>query len=183
LRRLLAGDRREEIFLSKAELKQKLEPLNDANRGLFDPLWVSALPSAAPKAAPAETASAAGSAPHTQTGKYRPVTPALGSAPLSASSAPAAAAPVHAPPPAPPPTTGAAAAPPKAPLDAPAGDVLRRTLIGTAVPSTVQSAVPPADPVSKTPLAAATHVEALRKEAAGTIEAAVVKQADPASRS
>jgi hypothetical protein len=39
LRRLLGGDRREEIFLSKQELKQKLEPLNDANRALFDPLW------------------------------------------------------------------------------------------------------------------------------------------------
>jgi hypothetical protein len=178
LRRLLAGDRREEIFLSKAELKQKLDPLNDANRGLFDPLWVSALPSAPAKAAPVDTAPAAGSAPHTQTGKYRPMTPALGSVPLNASSAPAAvAASVSGPPPAP------AAAAPKVPLDAPAGDVMRRTLIGTTVAAAAQSAVPPADSVSKTPLAAATHVEALRKEAAGTIEAAVVKQADPASRS
>ena len=33
--------------------------------------------------------------------------------------------------------------------------------------------VVPADPVSKTPIAAVTHVEALRKEAAGTIEAAI----------
>ena len=178
LRRLLAGDRREEIFLSKAELKQKLDPLNDANRGLFDPLWVSALPSASAKAAPVETAPAAGSAPHTQTGKYRPMTPALGSVPLNASSAPAAvAAPVSGPPPAP------AVVTPKVPLDAPAGDVMRRTLIGTTVAAAAQSAVPPADSVSKTPLAAATHVEALRKEAAGTIEAAVAKQADPASRS
>ena len=115
LRRLLAGDRREEIFLSKAELKQKLDPLNDANRGLFDPLWVSALPSASAKAAPVETAPAAGSAPHTQTGKYRPMTPALGSAPLNASSAPAAvAAPVSGPPPAP-----AAAALPRCPSTRP----------------------------------------------------------------
>ena len=169
LRRLLAGDRREEIFLSKAELKQKLDPLNDANRGLFDPLWVSALPSASAKAAPVETAPAAGSAPHTQTGKYRPMTPALGSVPLNASSAPRVAAPVSGPPPAP------AVAAPKVPLDAPAGDVMRRTLIGTTVAAAAQSAVPPADSVSKTPLAAATHVEALRKEAAGTIEAAVVE--------
>jgi hypothetical protein len=179
LRRLLAGDRREEIFLSKAELKQKLDPLSETNRGLFDPLWVSTLPSASAKAAPVETAPASGSAPHTPTGKYRPVTPALGTATLNASAAPAAvAAPVSGPPPAP------AAAAAKVPLDVPAGDVMRRTLIGTTVPVAVQSAaVPPADSVSKTPLAAATHVEALRKEAAGTIEAAVAKQADPASRS
>jgi hypothetical protein len=60
---------------------------------------------------------------------------------------------------------------------------MRRTMIGTTVPAAVPSPVPPADSVSKTPLAAATHVEALRKEAAGTIEAAVVKQADPTTRS
>src|SRR5436190_3632400 len=41
LRRLIGDDRREEIFLSKADLKQKLEPLGDANRALFDPLWLS----------------------------------------------------------------------------------------------------------------------------------------------
>ena len=39
LRRLLGEDRREEIFLSKRELKAKLEPLQAANRALFDPLW------------------------------------------------------------------------------------------------------------------------------------------------
>jgi hypothetical protein len=38
LRRLLADDRREEIFLSKAELRRKLEPLVEERRGLFDPL-------------------------------------------------------------------------------------------------------------------------------------------------
>jgi hypothetical protein len=42
LRRLLSGDRREEIFMSKLELKNKVEPLQDANRALFDPLWASA---------------------------------------------------------------------------------------------------------------------------------------------
>jgi hypothetical protein len=43
LRSLLAGDRREEIFLSKQELKAKLEPLTEAHRGLFQPLWQSAI--------------------------------------------------------------------------------------------------------------------------------------------
>ena len=38
LRRALGGDRREEIFLSKQDLKAKLEPLNDRNRALFDGL-------------------------------------------------------------------------------------------------------------------------------------------------
>jgi hypothetical protein len=40
LRRLIAEARREEIFLSKQELKSKLEPLSERNRSLFDPLWV-----------------------------------------------------------------------------------------------------------------------------------------------
>jgi hypothetical protein len=38
LRRSLGGDRREEIFLSRQDLKLKLEPLNDRNRALFDSL-------------------------------------------------------------------------------------------------------------------------------------------------
>jgi hypothetical protein len=40
LRRLIGGGRREEIFLSKQELKVKLDPLGIENRALFDPLWV-----------------------------------------------------------------------------------------------------------------------------------------------
>src|SRR5450631_1544920 len=60
LRRLLGDGRREEIFLSKEELKLKLEPLLEGNRALFDSLWldgnggeaaapsVSTRPSAAP---------------------------------------------------------------------------------------------------------------------------------------
>ena len=39
LRRLLGDDRREEIFVSKADLVRKLESLSDAKRRLFDPLW------------------------------------------------------------------------------------------------------------------------------------------------
>ncbi len=58
LRRLLSGDRREEIFLSKQELKVKLEPLKEMHRALFHPLWQAAirppasLLPAAPKTAP-----------------------------------------------------------------------------------------------------------------------------------
>jgi len=53
LRRLLSGDRREEIFLSKQELKVKLESLTEAHRGLFQPLWQSALrPPKAPAPGP-----------------------------------------------------------------------------------------------------------------------------------
>ena len=40
LRRLLGDGRREEIFLSKEELKLKLEPLLEDNRALFDSLWL-----------------------------------------------------------------------------------------------------------------------------------------------
>jgi hypothetical protein len=40
LRRLIGEARREEIFLSKQELKSKVEVLNERSRALFDPLWV-----------------------------------------------------------------------------------------------------------------------------------------------
>ncbi len=54
LRRLLSGDRREEIFLSKQELKIKLEPLDERHRALFSPLWQAAirLPATVAPAAP-----------------------------------------------------------------------------------------------------------------------------------
>lgn len=39
LRRLVADDRREEIFASKADLKRKLEPLSHDKRALFEALW------------------------------------------------------------------------------------------------------------------------------------------------
>jgi hypothetical protein len=173
LRRLLSGDRREEIFLSKAELKEKLEPLNEVNRALFDPLWLTA-----PPAAPAAKADAA---PHTQPIRHRPGTPSLGTPSLSMSS-------LHPAPTASKPTAETSATPPPPP---PSGDILRKTLIGAAVqdipPADPVSKTlpdpPPADPVSKTPLAAVPHIEALRKEAAGTIESAVVKQVNPTTRS
>jgi hypothetical protein len=50
LRRLLGGDRREEIFLSKQELKVKLEPLAAKHRLLFEPLWLARLPESHPPA-------------------------------------------------------------------------------------------------------------------------------------
>jgi hypothetical protein len=61
LRRLLGEARREEIFLSKQELKSKIEPLSERNRALFDPLWVvpppgSVMPTIPPAGAPAQIA-------------------------------------------------------------------------------------------------------------------------------
>ena len=177
LRKLLSGDRREEIFLSKAELKLKLEHLTDANRALFDPLWANPLPAAAvpvkaaaSESAPVAAAAAAPPAAHAQTVRYRP-TPSLGTPQLNTSSAPTAVAAVGSGPTS---TSGTipAAAGPKPTADA-SGDVMRRTLIGATVSSVTATPVVPADPVSKTPIAAVTHVEALRKEAAGTIEAAI----------
>jgi len=44
LRRILGQDRREEIFLSKTELKRALEPLAENHRTLFDPLWAPTPP-------------------------------------------------------------------------------------------------------------------------------------------
>lgn len=40
LRRAIGEARREEIFLSKSDLKKALEPLTERNRALFEPLWV-----------------------------------------------------------------------------------------------------------------------------------------------
>jgi hypothetical protein len=159
LRRLIGGDRREEIFLSKGELKQKLEALNEVNRALFDPLWINVPPAPAAKATT--------DALHSQTVRYHAGTPSLGMPPLGAS-APAAK-----------PAAESSATPPPPPPP-PSGDTLRKTLIGAAVQDIP---APPADSVSKTPLAAVPHIEALRKEAAGTIESAVVKQVDPTTRS
>jgi len=184
LRKLLSGDRREEIFLSKSELKQKIEQLQDSSRALFDPLWVTAAPA---PAAPVKGAlgdsqpTVVSPSQHAQTIRYRPGTPSLGT-PQVVPSNPGPSA------------TKPGADAPKASLDAPAGDVIRRTLIGATVESAVQNASavaagsttppppsgatveivgptpPPVEGVSKTPLANPSHVENLRKEAAGTIE-------------
>ena len=180
LRKLLSGDRREEIFLSKSELKQKIDQLQDSSRALFDPLWVTSAPAPTPapvtKGAGSDSHPIAATPPHAQTIRYRPGTPSLGTPSVSGSVTV-------------PPATKPAAEATKPPLDTPAGDLIRRTLIGATVESAVQNATaaaatpPPAPPhapadpvsktpetVSKTPLANPSHVESLRKEAAGTIE-------------
>lgn len=55
LRRQLGEARREEIFVSKSDLKLKLEPLSANNRALFDPLWVTLPhPPSSPPIAPSE---------------------------------------------------------------------------------------------------------------------------------
>jgi len=51
LRRLLGDGRREELFVSKAELQQRIEPLPAVARGLFAPLWIEDRPAAADAAA------------------------------------------------------------------------------------------------------------------------------------
>jgi hypothetical protein len=71
LRRLLAGDRREEIFLSKRDLQTKLEPLDERHRALFDsllrdggsPSRIEPPPAPAPRTEPAGAAAAEGAAP------------------------------------------------------------------------------------------------------------------------
>jgi len=162
LRRLLSGDRREEIFMSKSELKAKLEPLVNGSRSLFDPLWIQALPPASPAKPPVPAdKSATGASPHTQTIPFRPAatiapTPTIRDA-------------THAPVPPPLPAARPAAEPPATDL--------RRTLIGT----TAQT-VEPADSVSKTPVVMMEPPD-LPREVAGTIEIAVAKAADPTHRS
>ena len=48
LKRQLDSGRREEIFISRDELKQKLGPLSDAQRALFAPLGLADAPTPAP---------------------------------------------------------------------------------------------------------------------------------------
>jgi len=52
LKRLLSDDRREEIFVAKAELKRKLEPLPEHLRRAFDPLGLDSGPSAGAESPP-----------------------------------------------------------------------------------------------------------------------------------
>jgi hypothetical protein len=54
LKRLLADDRREEIFVAKTELLKKFEPLPAALRKVFDPLGLSEERVTAPSAPPAK---------------------------------------------------------------------------------------------------------------------------------
>jgi hypothetical protein len=155
LRRLIGDDRREEIFLSKSDLKQKLEPLGDANRALFEPLWLSTPQAKLMASGPAPAAEARRDAPRGR------VTPPLGTSPLATATANAAA------------TAAAAAAPPSMPpgpaprsrLPTPAGgtasldapppgpDMFRRTLVGATVnmemPAPDAAAKPAADAAAK----------------------------------
>ena len=157
LRRLLSGDRREEIFLSKSELKAKLEPLVNGSRSLFDPLWIAALPPAPPVKPPVLDKPVVVSAPHIQTIPFRP---AASTTTLK--------------------DTTPMPVPPPLPIARPGGDPaatdMRRTLIG----ATAQT-VEPADSVSKTPIVMMEPPD-LPREAAGTIEIAVAKATDPTRR-
>jgi hypothetical protein len=160
LRRLLSGDRREEIFLSKSELKVKLEPLEAGNRALFDPLWVNAPPPAPPAKTPAPTPTPPAAravtpeppeSPRPQAVPSRPATPASG-VQQPAPAAPAAAQS----------TNGSL------------GDVFRRTLLGTTA-QVVET--PPMNPPPK-PQASDTIRDAVRMEAAGTIDVKRAKTTD-----
>jgi hypothetical protein len=122
LRRLLGDGRREEIFLSKSELRSKIELLSPANRTLFDPLWVITAPLSAaarldrlvpsvgplpgvsvgtPSGVVRTTLAYAASSPAANPARTRRPTPAVGSPP--------ATPPL---PPPPPPPTPAAVKPP-----------------------------------------------------------------------
>ncbi len=94
LRRALGGDRREEIFLSRQELKLKLEPLNDRNRALFDALLLDggapASRSEPPPAPPPRSEMARPTiAPAPSVSPSRVPTPLYGVTPLSAIPKPA----------------------------------------------------------------------------------------------
>jgi hypothetical protein len=92
LRRSLGGDRREEIFLSRQELKAKLEPLSDRNRALFDSLLLDggapASRSEPPPAPPPRAETARPVTPPASVSPSRLPTPLYGVAPLTASPKP-----------------------------------------------------------------------------------------------
>ena len=90
LRRSLAGDRREEIFLSRQDLMLKLEPLNDRNRALFDSLLLDGGAPASrsePPPPPPPRAETARPATPAVSGSRLP-TPLYGLPPLGASAKP-----------------------------------------------------------------------------------------------
>jgi hypothetical protein len=68
LKRLVGGGRREEIFVAKSELREKLDRLPIAYRALFDPLGLgderAAVPSSATPAARPASGASPGPAPH-----------------------------------------------------------------------------------------------------------------------
>ena len=192
-----AGDRREEIFLSKGELKTE----DRTAAGLCPGAVRSAVGDVGAGGAggfagqgggPDNGHSTGASATHSQTIRYRQGTPSIGTPPIG--TPPPGTPPLGTPPlntstHAPSSVAKPPADPPKPALDTPAGDLVRRTLIGATVESAVQNAAatssppsaqasppaataaPPTEGVSKTPLANPSHVETLRKEAAGTIDA------------
>ncbi|HLK91398.1 MAG TPA: hypothetical protein VKZ18_15985 [Polyangia bacterium] len=102
LRRAIGGDRREEIFLPKQDLKAKIALLNEGHRAMFEALLSDgpAAPRVAPSIAPTIRPDAV--ARPEATGASRPATPLYGLPTLSAP--PPAAAPT---PPAPPPAAPA----------------------------------------------------------------------------
>jgi hypothetical protein len=133
LRRLIGGDRREEIFCSKQELKSKLDPLRDANRALFDPLWLEGV---VPASSPSPSASHAAA-----TASHPTMPPPPGYPTLPAS---------H---PTPPPTPAAKpAAEPPANLAAKSGAV-------EPPPASLAPKPAPADPQIASPAAKPTAVE------------------------
>jgi hypothetical protein len=100
LRRSLAGDRREEIFLPIRDLRAKLEPLDDRNRALFDALLRDGAsptrlepPPPPPRAEPAATPASEGSGPSVfrRTLSPQPMSAVTG-APVTPPPAPAAQA-------------------------------------------------------------------------------------------
>jgi hypothetical protein len=160
LRRAIGGDRREEIFLSKAELKLKLEPLVEGNRLLFEPLWAST-PQSAPKPMAVSDMPTPMAAPsHGQSIRYRPNTPSLGSPPVTEASASTAAAALAA-------AVRANGEAATAASSANGGDI-RRTLIGATVQSAVQSAVQTASAAATlTPPAGVPKTSASASDSAG----------------
>jgi hypothetical protein len=183
LRRLIGGGRREEIFLSKQELKSKLDPLRDANRALFDPLWLEGVVPASSLSPPASSlsppanslsppASSPPSASHAaSTAGHPTMPPPLGYPTLQASHPTPPAS--HAAPPPPPPAKPAAAEAPPASLTAkPAAEPPPATLAAKPAaespPATLvakPAAESPASPAAK-PAAESPYVSLATKPAA-----------------
>ncbi len=131
LRRSLAGDRREEIFLSKRDLQTKIEPLDDRHRALFDSLLRDGVgpsraeppPAPAPRTESAPAPTGDGSSLFKKTLSPQPMsavtaapspspsrlpTPSYGIPSLTTATTPTAAAATTTPPPPPPPPPAAA---------------------------------------------------------------------------
>jgi hypothetical protein len=202
LKRLLGGDRREEIFLSRAELTQKLEPLSILQRQVFAPLGLAEEPRPNPPPVRAPSPDIVTSAPDPHRAvtvpapadhelpveAKRPVTPPPAvAAPAPAPPAPAPPAPEPLPPKLPGPPEPEAVAEPASELDSSPSITIeadpppaRPTLPPLSAARPVKKTLPPPPPIAPAPVSAPAATPPPDPEATAAAVDAALRDLDDA---